>query len=66
MPNLLLRFFIAITTPVARDERGQTTAEYALVLLAAAVIAGVVITWAKNTSTISRLFDSVVKEIMPG
>lgn len=62
---MLLRIWIAMTTPVARDERGQTTAEYALVLLAAAVIAGLVIAWAKNTSTISRLFDSVVKEIMP-
>jgi len=65
VPELFLRFWIAMTSPVTRDERGQTTAEYALVLIAAAAVAGLVLAWATKTSTISRLFDAIVKKIIP-
>lgn len=44
-------------------ESGQTTAEYALVLLAAATIAMLVIAWAQNTSAIGDFFDRIFKEI---
>ena len=45
------------------DERGQTTAEYALVLLGAAAIALLVVAWATNTDLIGKLFDAVVKAV---
>jgi len=49
--------------PDWRDERGQTTTEYALVLLAAATIALLVVAWAGNTGAIGDLFDSVIDRI---
>ncbi len=44
-------------------ERGQTTAEYALVLVGAATIAMLVIAWAGSTSRISGLLDAVMRSI---
>lgn len=46
-----------------RTERGQASVEYALVLLAAAVIATVLISWATNTNVLNSLFDFVVTTI---
>lgn len=43
-------------------ERGQTTAEYALVLLAAATIAMLVVAWA-GSGVIGDFFDSVMAKI---
>ncbi len=42
---------------------GQTTAEYALVLVGAATIAMLVIAWAGSTSRISGLLDAVMRSI---
>jgi len=44
-------------------ERGQTTAEYALVLLAAGTIAMMVVAWANGTGAIGELFDSILSRI---
>jgi uncharacterized protein DUF4244 len=46
-------------------ELGQTTAEYALVILGAAAIATLLITWATKSDAITNLFDSVVSKILP-
>ena len=46
------------------DETGQTTAEYALVLLAAAAIALLLLAWAAGTDGIGRLFDAVIDSII--
>ncbi len=46
-----------------RDERGQTTAEYALVLLGAAAVALLVVAWATDTDLIGKLFDAVVEAV---
>lgn len=46
-----------------RDESGQATAEYALVLVAAAVIAVALITWATTTGTLRTFFDAVVRRV---
>jgi hypothetical protein len=43
-----------------RSEAGQSTAEYALVMISAAAIAGLVLTWASHTNVIGGLFDAVV------
>ena len=47
-----------------RSESGQSTAEYALVMIAAAAIAGLVLTWAKHTNLIGGLFDTVVHGLL--
>lgn len=44
-------------------DRGQTTAEYALVLVGAATIAMLVIAWAGSTSRISGLLDAVMRSV---
>lgn len=44
-------------------EVGQTTAEYALVLLAAAAVAIVLINWATNNSALTSFFDSIIQKI---
>lgn len=52
-----------------RREAGQTTAEYALVLLAAAAIAVVLYTWATKSPALVQFFDSIITKIaslLPG
>jgi hypothetical protein len=46
-----------------RDEAGQATAEYAIVLLAAAGIALLLMKWAKST-LIGKLLDSLVDLVL--
>lgn len=46
-----------------RGDAGQTTAEYALVLIAAAAVAVLVITWASKTDLIGKLFDFVIGKV---
>ena len=47
-----------------RGAAGQTTAEYALVILAAAALATLVIAWATRTDGINRLFDAVLDRVL--
>jgi hypothetical protein len=47
------------------SEAGQSTAEYALVILGAVAIATLLITWATGSHAISQLFDSVIQKILP-
>jgi Flp pilus assembly pilin Flp len=49
-----------------REERGQTTAEYALVILAAAAIAIVLITWARSSGKLPAFFDHIIDTITNG
>ena len=65
MSDYLLRFFIALGDRVDRAEHGQTTAEYALVMLAAAAVAGLVLAWATKSHAMSRLFDAVIDKVIP-
>lgn len=44
-------------------DRGQTTAEYALVLVGAATIAMLVIAWAGSTSRITALLNAVLRSV---
>ena len=45
-------------------ERGQATAEYALVLLGAAAIALLLLAWATQTDAIGRLLDAILDSIL--
>jgi Flp pilus assembly pilin Flp len=47
----------------SRSERGQTTAEYALVILAAAAIAIVLIAWARSSGKLPAFFDKIIDDI---
>ena len=47
-----------------RGAAGQTTAEYALVILAAAALATMVIAWATQSNAIGRLFDAVLNKVL--
>ncbi len=47
---------------VSREE-GQTTAEYALVILAAAAVAIVLITWARSSGKLPAFFDKIIDNI---
>lgn len=51
------------TTLLRRDDRGQATAEYTLVMLGAAAVALLVISWATKTSKVSTLLNKVVEKI---
>ena len=44
-------------------QSGQATAEYALVLLGVALIAVLVLDWARNTNMVSRLLNAVFRSI---
>jgi Flp pilus assembly pilin Flp len=46
-----------------RGERGQTSAEYALVLLGAATVALLIALWAKNTDALGNLLDTIFDTI---
>lgn len=60
--------FIELTRnarPRGRErERGQATAEYALVILGAATIAGLVLAWAASTGRVSRLLNAVLDAVI--
>ena len=64
--------FIALLTTLARrpdwrSDRGQATTEYALVLLAAALVGVLVIGWATaggGAAAIGRLFDTVIDSVI--
>jgi Flp pilus assembly pilin Flp len=61
----LLRVWLNVLARFEPAESGQTTAEYALVMLAAAAVAGLVLAWATKSHTISRLFDAVIGKLIP-
>jgi Flp pilus assembly pilin Flp len=45
------------------DERGQASAEYALVLLGAAAVALLIVAWATKSDLVGKLLDAVMKAI---
>lgn len=46
------------------DDRGQSTAEYALVLLGAAGVALLLVAWATKTGKVTKLLDSVLDRVL--
>jgi len=45
------------------DERGQATAEYALVIVAAAAVALALILWATSSDLLPGFFSTVLKKV---
>lgn len=60
-----LALWVARARTRAAEAAGQTTAEYALVILGAAAVATLLITWATQSHAVSGLFDKVVGKILP-
>jgi len=61
--NLLITWYVRATTALKRDE-GQTTAEYALVILAAAAVAVVLIAWARSSGKLPAFFDQIIDTVI--
>jgi len=63
---LALHLYLSLQTLLGRirhDERGQASAEYALVLLGAAAVALLVVGWATQTDLIGKLLDTVLNHL---
>ncbi len=63
----MMMFIALVRSEVLRDrssERGQATAEYALVILGAATLAGLVLAWASSTGRVSRLLNAVLDAVI--
>ena len=71
----MLQLFVAIhvavvtsssssSTPRAQGDRGQATAEYALVLLGAAAVALLLVAWAMKSGKVTSLLDGVIDKIL--
>jgi len=52
-----------LSRTAAADERGQTSAEYALVLLGAAAVELLIVGWATHPTRVGKLLDSVLDNI---
>lgn len=61
---LLLHVLWFRASGLLRREEGQTTAEYALVILAAAAVAVVLIAWAHSSGKLPQFFDQVIDNVM--
>ena len=63
---MLLALFVRVQTLVTQrveGEGGQTTAEYALVILAAAAVAVVLIAWARSSGKLPAFFDDIIDQV---
>ena len=58
-----LQSFVSRLLPSLRREEGQTTAEYALVILAAVAVAVVLIAWAKSSGKLPSFFDKTIDQV---
>ncbi len=65
MPTLLVTVIVRVHAALARrDDRGQATAEYALVLLGAALVALLLVAWATTgggAGKVGGLFDKTFR-----
>jgi Flp pilus assembly pilin Flp len=59
---LVLRWYTRARTRLT-DELAQTTAEYALVILAAAAVAVVLIAWARSSGKLPAFFDDIIDQV---
>jgi hypothetical protein len=68
MPDVIARAVMFVRRRLVARPRvsdcGQTTAEYALVLLGAAGVALMLVAWAAHSGKIGSLLDSVIGQIL--
>ena len=63
MGSLVLELVARLHTVGLHREDGQTTAEYALVILAAAAVAVVLIAWARSSGKLPSFFDGIIDQV---
>lgn len=63
MLALTVRLQSLLLARLEPGEGGQSTVEYALVILAAAALALLVVAWAARTGRIEALFDQVIDSV---
>lgn len=61
--SFVLELWVRASSTLRREE-GQTTAEYALVILAAAAVAVVLIAWARSSGKLPAFFDQVIDQVI--
>ena len=59
---MLLSRFVRVRLWMS-EQVGQTTAEYALVILAAAAVAVVLIAWARSSGRLPAFFDDIIDQV---
>jgi hypothetical protein len=59
---VLLSLYTRLRTRLA-EQVAQTTAEYALVILAAAAVAVVLIAWARSSGRLPSFFDGIIDQV---
>ncbi len=59
----LSTYLTAAADTTRYDQRGQASAEYALVLLGAAAVALLLVAWATKSDLLGKLLDTVMKSI---
>lgn len=61
--SLVLGLVARSQTIGVNRQNGQTTAEYALVILAAAAVAVVLIAWARSSGKLPAFFDGIIDQV---
>jgi hypothetical protein len=64
MFGFLLNCYLRALARARTDERGQSTAEYALVILGAVGLASLLLAWAVKSNAIAKLFDVIVNKVL--
>lgn len=66
MMNKLVNELTNNSVAAVSADDGQATAEYALVMLAAASLAGLLLAWVTSTDAVGRLMNAVLDSILSG
>ena len=63
MKSITYMYHYFVTSIPYRGDDGQSTAEYSLVILGAAAVALLLLSWAGSTGSITNLFESVISRV---
>ena len=64
MLDRILSCWIRVSHAFVVEEDGQSTAEYALVIVAAAAIVGLLLSWITKSNGIGSIFNGVIGKVL--
>ena len=64
MLDRILSCLMRVFRPFVLDDDGQSTAEYALVIVAAAAIVGLLLSWITKSNGIGSIFNGVIGKVL--